>query len=101
MYTDYLSSIGNTSIVFTMAVSCSLADANLLTQRTVLEVLVNRFEFHKNILSDEELDAVMESLLSVMLKKDMSLNRRVYLWLLGNDSIIQFFTASNCKMYVY
>ncbi|RVE57913.1 hypothetical protein OJAV_G00203860 [Oryzias javanicus] len=71
----------------------ALQDSNVLVQRNMLEVLLYFFPFATCLdpaqlaaaLADEDLITVVSAALLTLLRRDMSLNRRLYAWLLGAD----------------
>ena len=71
-----------------------LTDKNLLVQRGTLELLVNHFPLHTRILSESHIVRLLRPAVFVVLRRDMSLNRRLYAWVLGND---KFHTSSSEK----
>ncbi|CAO3632308.1 unnamed protein product [Cunninghamella echinulata] len=71
------------------AFSATLMDHQLLVQRGILELLVQNYPLQYRTLGHEDLVILMKSALSIVLRKDMSLNRRLYAWLLGSDSSSQ------------
>ncbi|CAG8772241.1 12186_t:CDS:2, partial [Acaulospora morrowiae] len=75
------------------AFAATLGDKNVLVQRAVLELLVVSFPLKvKNvgeIIQQDDFVLLMKSVASVVLRKDMSLNRRLYAWLLGPDEHIE------------
>ncbi|XP_047226862.1 protein dopey-2 [Girardinichthys multiradiatus] len=75
------------------SVCLSLQDSNVLVQRNMLEVLLYFFPFATCLdpaepsvaLSAEDMTTVVSAALLTLLRRDMSLNRRLYAWLLGTD----------------
>uniref|UniRef100_M3ZPP0 DOP1 leucine zipper like protein B n=1 Tax=Xiphophorus maculatus TaxID=8083 RepID=M3ZPP0_XIPMA len=75
------------------SVCLSLQDSNVLVQRNMLEVLLYFFPFATCLdpaepsvaLSAEDMITVTSAALLTLLRRDMSLNRRLYAWLLGTD----------------
>lgn len=71
----------------------SLQDSNVLVQRNMLEVLLYFFPFATCLnpeeasiaMSVEDLIALVSAAMLTLLRRDMSLNRRLYAWLLGTD----------------
>ncbi|XP_048879071.1 protein dopey-2 isoform X1 [Brienomyrus brachyistius] len=76
------------------SICLSLQDSNLLVQRNVLEILLFFFPFCTCLdpaeasipLTHDEVISLVSSALMALLKRDMSLNRRLYAWLQGTDS---------------
>ncbi|XP_065218037.1 protein dopey-2 isoform X2 [Planococcus citri] len=60
-------------------------DSSVLIQRSALDFLLAGFPMHNNILSKEHCQLLLTSVLVTLLRRDMSLNRRLYAWLLGSD----------------
>uniref|UniRef100_A0AAV2JWV7 Dopey N-terminal domain-containing protein n=1 Tax=Knipowitschia caucasica TaxID=637954 RepID=A0AAV2JWV7_KNICA len=75
------------------SLSLSLQDSNVLVQRNMLEVLLYFFPFATCLnpveasiaMSVEALMSLVSAALLTLLRRDMSLNRRLYAWLLGTD----------------
>uniref|UniRef100_A0A3P9AY55 DOP1 leucine zipper like protein B n=1 Tax=Maylandia zebra TaxID=106582 RepID=A0A3P9AY55_9CICH len=71
----------------------SLQDSNALVQRNTLEILLYFFPFATCLnpaeptiaLSFEDMITVVSAASLTLLRRDMSLNRRLYAWLLGTD----------------
>lgn len=60
-------------------------DSVILVQRNTLEFLLLGFPLHTTLLSQSDLTKLVTNSLSTILRRDMSLNRRVYSWLLGSE----------------
>lgn len=65
--------------------AATLGDSHLLVQRNMLELLVQNFPLNAQIIPHGEQVLIMKAAAGVVLRKDMSLNRRLYAWLLGPD----------------
>ena len=66
---------------------CSgLQDSSVLVQRSMLDFLLVAFPMHTGQLTKADLGRVVEAALNVVLRRDMSLNRRLYAWLLGTNT---------------
>ncbi|XP_062454762.1 protein dopey-2 isoform X2 [Rhea pennata] len=71
----------------------SVLDSNVLVQRNTLEVILFFFPFYTALDSNEsaillhrtDLVYILSSATQTLLRRDMSLNRRLYAWLLGSD----------------
>lgn len=68
------------------AVSAALRDNSLLVQRNMLDFLLLFLPVNTTYLSSNEKVTLVASGLEVLLRRDMSLNRRLYTWLLGTNS---------------
>jgi Dopey, N-terminal len=62
-----------------------LNDSIILVQRNTLEFLLLGFPLHTTHLSQSDLIKLVTNGLNTILRRDMSLNRRVYSWLLGTE----------------
>lgn len=63
----------------------SLNDKLSLVQRNILDFLVQHLPLHRAPLPQHHLSAIMTAGLGVLLRRDMSLNRRLYTWILGTS----------------
>ncbi|KAM9343615.1 protein DOP1B isoform 2-T2 [Pholidichthys leucotaenia] len=79
--------------VVVKSICLSLQDSNALVQRNTLEILLYFFPFATCLdpaepsiaLSEEDMITVVSAASLTLLRRDMSLNRRLYAWLLGTD----------------
>lgn len=62
-----------------------LNDPVILVQRNTLEFLLLGFPMHTNLLSQIDFIKLVTNGLNTILRRDMSLNRRLYSWLLGSE----------------
>lgn len=62
-----------------------LNDSVILVQRNTLEFLLLGFPLHTRLLSQADLVRLVTNGLNTILRRDMSLNRRLYSWLLGTE----------------
>uniref|UniRef100_A0A671LRW5 Protein dopey-2-like n=1 Tax=Sinocyclocheilus anshuiensis TaxID=1608454 RepID=A0A671LRW5_9TELE len=71
------------------AVCLALQDSNVLVQRNMLEILLYFFPFTSfithELVPDDEVISVVSAASLTLLRRDMSLNRRLYAWMLGLD----------------
>ena len=67
------------------AVCAALVDRNVLVQRGALDVVSILFPFHQSFLLLPDLTSVLSAALRTLLKRDVSLSRRLYVWLLGSQ----------------
>jgi hypothetical protein len=70
--------------------AAGLSDSQVLVQRGFLDLLVTHLPLNSSVLQEmvpkSDLDRLMSGAISVVLRRDMSLNRRLWTWLLGPDS---------------
>ena len=83
---DQIQMFGSDSLVIVKAVCAALLDSSVLVQRCALDFLALAFPMHIEVIkfSHEDLVEVVAAATSVLLRRDMSLNRRLYNWLCGN-----------------
>lgn len=74
----------NVELMMTGLCAC-LNDAVILVQRNTLEFLLLGFPLHTNLLSQSDVIKLVTNALNTILRRDMSLNRRLYSWLLGTE----------------
>lgn len=75
------------------ALCASLLDSNVLVQRNNLEIVLFFFPFYTCLDSNEraipllrsDIVRILSAATQTLLRRDMSLNRRLYAWLLGSD----------------
>ncbi|KAI9179024.1 hypothetical protein H9P43_005686 [Blastocladiella emersonii ATCC 22665] len=69
------------------AICGCFVDKNILVQRSALDLIVTRYPLHRAAAEFAETDLVfmMAEALKVVLRRDMSLNRRLYSWILGDE----------------
>ncbi|GAA98597.1 hypothetical protein E5Q_05284 [Mixia osmundae IAM 14324] len=75
------------------AIAASLEDTQVLVQRSALDLLVQTLRLDgKAFVNDTRADdrvLIMRSALAVVLRRDLSLNRRLFIWLLGPSEVEQ------------
>ena len=68
-----------------------LADENALIQRSFLDLLVTHLPIHAEVLqgrvSGDDLGMLVSAAAGVVLRRDMGLNRRLWTWFLGPESL--------------
>lgn len=74
----------NREIMMSGLCAC-LNDNLILVQRNTLEFLLLGFPMHTTFLNEHELVRLVSNGLNTILRRDMSLNRRLYSWLLGSE----------------
>eukprot|EP01117_Protostelium_nocturnum_P017404 TRINITY_DN7085_c1_g4_i1.p1 TRINITY_DN7085_c1_g4~~TRINITY_DN7085_c1_g4_i1.p1 ORF type:complete len:1777 (-),score=358.26 TRINITY_DN7085_c1_g4_i1:8-5338(-) len=78
-------------IVIRALQACLHDDSNVLVQRSALDLLSFLVPMHFTFFDDKELSMLIMSALSVINRRDMSLNRRLFSWLLGNGEQDDYF----------
>ncbi|XP_050520181.1 protein dopey-1 homolog isoform X5 [Daktulosphaira vitifoliae] len=67
------------------AICACVQDSLVLVQRSGLDFLLVGFPMHNTQLSRSDMIRLVTASLVTILRRDMSLNRRLYAWLLGNE----------------
>lgn len=71
------------------AFASGLLDTNVLVQRGFFDILLSKMPLNspvlQNIASEKDRELLIMSVASTALRKDMSLNRRLWNWLLGGE----------------
>ncbi|XP_071800517.1 protein DOP1A-like isoform X4 [Asterias amurensis] len=78
--------LGNNRLTLVNAVCESLYDSAVLVQRTILDLVLVCFPLHSYCLTKEDQTRILTAALNTVLRRDMSLNRRLFSWLLGTDA---------------
>jgi len=70
--------------------AAGLSDGQLLVQRGFLDLLVSHLHLNSSVLQkmvpESDIEHLIFAAIGVVLRRDMSLNRRLWLWLLGPES---------------
>lgn len=64
----------------------ALQDSSILVQRSTLDLLIACFPIYNSQLPKSDMIKLLTAAIKVVLRRDMSLNRRLYAWLIGCDS---------------
>ncbi|KAL2084817.1 hypothetical protein ACEWY4_020335 [Coilia grayii] len=83
---DQLYIIGSDIELMVEAVGMSVQDSSVLVQRSTLDLILFCFPFHMSQATRPDMIRILSAALHVVLRRDMSLNRRLYAWLLGFDN---------------
>ncbi|KAK9513344.1 hypothetical protein VZT92_026884 [Zoarces viviparus] len=83
---DQLYVIGSDIELMVEAASTSVQDSSVLVQRSTLDLILFCFPFHMSQATRPDMIRILSAALHVVLRRDMSLNRRLYAWLLGFDN---------------
>lgn len=84
---DQLSLMGKNHDVLMAGLCACLNDPVILVQRNTLEFLLIGFPMHSGLLSGGDYVRLVTNGLNTILRRDMSLNRRLYAWLLGSEVV--------------
>ncbi|KAJ1819985.1 hypothetical protein LPJ75_001054, partial [Coemansia sp. RSA 2598] len=80
---DLAAICGEDSSLMARALAATLTDSKTLVLRASLDLIMTRFPLRTNVFEIRDLTLLLNHAAEVVLKKDMSLNRRLYTWLLG------------------
>ncbi|KAF9581925.1 hypothetical protein BGW38_000888, partial [Lunasporangiospora selenospora] len=75
--------LGDDAGLMVRAFSATVGDSQLLVQRAMLDLMVVHFPIGNGLIEQNDLEVLVKAAVGVVLRKDMSLNRRLYAWLLG------------------
>ncbi|KAF8924042.1 hypothetical protein BGZ58_002248, partial [Dissophora ornata] len=75
--------LGDDAGLMVRAFSATVVDSQLLVQRDMLDLMVVHFPICDELIEENDLIILVKAAVGVVLRKDMSLNRRLYAWLLG------------------
>ncbi|KAF5280713.1 hypothetical protein FQR65_LT15003 [Abscondita terminalis] len=82
---DQLYLIGNDIDVMVSGLCAAVQDSSVLVQRSALDLLMVCFPMHNTQLLYADMVRLVTASLATILRRDMSLNRRLYSWLLGTE----------------
>lgn len=82
---EQLSIMGKNHDVLMAGLCSCLNDPVILVQRNTLEFLLLGFPLHTTLLTKNDFIKLVTNGLNTILRRDMSLNRRLYSWLLGTE----------------
>ncbi|KAJ2824204.1 hypothetical protein IWW50_003440, partial [Coemansia erecta] len=81
--TDVERVCGDQGSLMVRALAATLGDSRTLVLRAALDVVMTRVPLRAGVLEPRDVVLLVKSASEVVLKKDMSLNRRFYTWVLG------------------
>ncbi|XP_011306689.1 protein dopey-1 homolog isoform X2 [Fopius arisanus] len=82
---DQLFIMGTNPDIMVSALCAGVQDSSVLVQRSALDLLLIGFPVHSSQLSHQDMVTLLTSALTTILRRDMSLNRRLFAWLLGTE----------------
>ncbi|XP_029636600.1 protein dopey-1 isoform X3 [Octopus sinensis] len=82
---DQLYMMGLNIDLMVQAACTAVQDSIVLVQRSLLDFLLIAFPMHNAQLTKADMLKILKASVTVILRRDMSLNRRLYAWLLGTD----------------
>ncbi|XP_012258853.2 protein dopey-1 homolog isoform X2 [Athalia rosae] len=82
---DQLYIMGTNIDIMVAALSAGVQDNSVLVQRSALDLLLVGFPVHNSQLIREDMVLLLTAALVTILRRDMSLNRRLFAWLLGTE----------------
>ncbi|XP_014214024.1 protein dopey-1 homolog isoform X2 [Copidosoma floridanum] len=82
---DQLYIMGTNVNIMVAALCAGVQDNSVLVQRSALDLLLVGFPVHNSQLSRQDMVNILTAALTTILRRDMSLNRRLFAWLLGTE----------------
>ncbi|XP_037079103.1 LOW QUALITY PROTEIN: protein dopey-1-like [Pollicipes pollicipes] len=92
---DQLFIMGTDLDVTVGALCAAVQDSSVLVQRFTLDLLLAAFPMHNSQLIRSDLVRLVTAAVAVLLRRDMSLNRRLYSWLLGSEVDVSVLPSEN------
>lgn len=83
---DQLYLIGNSIDLMINAICCCLQDMNSLVQRSILDLMCTCLPLNTTQITRNDKINLIVVAIHVILRRDMSLNRRIYSWFMGSSS---------------
>lgn len=86
--TDIADVVGKDIGLMIRAFAAALEDENLLVRRAALDILSQSMRVNSHAIRrahHDDRSILMRAATGVVLRRDLSLNRRLYTWLLGSD----------------
>ena len=77
--------LGTDIEVMCRAICLALRDSSALVQRSALDLLLQGLPVHQPQFVVGDMVGLVTSMLATLLRRDMSLNRRLFSWLLGSE----------------
>nr|XP_050849506.1 protein dopey-1 homolog isoform X2 [Vespula vulgaris] len=77
--------MGTDSDIMITALCAGVQDNSVLVQRSALDLLLVGFPVHNSLLLYKDMVLLITAALTTILRRDMSLNRRLFAWLLGTE----------------
>ncbi|KAG7202175.1 hypothetical protein KM043_015855 [Ampulex compressa] len=77
--------MGTDTDIMVAALCAGVQDSSVLVQRSALDLLLVGFPVHNSQLARKDMVSLVTAALITILRRDMSLNRRLFAWLLGTE----------------
>ncbi|XP_076054821.1 protein DOP1A isoform X3 [Oratosquilla oratoria] len=95
---DQLFILGTNVDVMVEGICMAVEDSSVLVQRAALDLILSALPMHNTQLLKVDLVKLVSSAILVLLRRDMSLNRRLYSWLLGSEVNLSVMTSEHPVM---
>lgn len=79
----------------------ALQDKSVLVSRATLDIILSLFPLHRPFLLASDVVEVLLSALETLLRRDMSLNRRLFSWLLGTQVHVHTYMFNTAGLHVH
>jgi len=92
---DQLHIMGTNIDIMIEGLCACVHDSSVLVQRSALDLLLVGFPMHNSQLVKSDMTRLVTASLATILRRDMSLNRRLYAWLLGSEVNISLLSSEH------
>ncbi|XP_054267327.1 protein dopey-1 homolog [Macrosteles quadrilineatus] len=92
---DQLHIMGTNIDIMIEGLCACVHDTSVLVQRSALDLLLIGFPMHNSQLVKSDMTRLVTASLATILRRDMSLNRRLYAWLLGSEVNISLLSSEH------
>lgn len=92
---DQLFIMGTNVDIMVSALCACMQDNSVLVQRSALDLLLVGFPMHNSQLLRTDVIRLVTASLTTILRRDMSLNRRLFAWLLGSEVNISLLSSEH------
>ncbi|XP_046668094.1 protein dopey-1 homolog isoform X3 [Homalodisca vitripennis] len=92
---DQLHIMGTNIDVMVAGLCACVHDSSVLVQRSALDLLLIGFPMHNSQLLKSDMVRLVTASLATILRRDMSLNRRLYAWLLGSEVNVSLLSSEH------
>lgn len=92
---DQLYVMGTNIDIMVNALCAAVQDTSVLVQRSALDLLLVGFPMHNSQLVRADMVRLVTAALVTILRRDMSLNRRLFAWLLGSEVNISLLSSEH------
>lgn len=92
---DQLYIMGTNLETLVNGVCAALLDPNVLVQRAILDLLLSCFPMHNCQIVKTDMIRIATAAVTVLLRRDISLNRRFFSWLFGSEASVSSINSTS------